>query len=384
MNEASAPAHNRRSPEALEGATVELVDLRRSFGPTKALDGLSLTIAPGELVALLGPSGCGKTTALRVLAGFEVPDSGRVLVDGADVTSVPAQRRDMGMVFQSYSLFPNMTALDNVAFGLRMRRWRVGARHEKATTLLELVDLVPEAGKYPHQLSGGQQQRVALARALAIEPRVLLLDEPLSALDAKVRLQLRDQIKLIQTRLHTTTLFVTHDQEEALSMADRVCVMRNGRIEQVDTPSTLYSAPATPFVAEFVGTMNRLPGVTTSRDAVIVLGTEVPIRNKRSRPSGAGVVVLIRPESLRLTPAAHGRGIVMAKTFLGASTRVSVLIEDEITVLVDRPSDEMSAVDIGAAVEIAVLDREVLVSSSASPAPEREPVGAASETPNGA
>jgi putative spermidine/putrescine transport system ATP-binding protein len=383
VNEASSPAHDGRPPEAAEGATVELVDLRRTFGATKALDGLSLTIVPGELVALLGPSGCGKTTALRVLAGFEAPDSGRVLVDGKDVTGVPAQRRDMGMVFQSYSLFPNMTALDNVAFGLRMRGWRVGARHEKAAALLELVDLAPEAAKYPHQLSGGQQQRVALARALAIEPRVLLLDEPLSALDAKVRLQLRDQIKLIQTRLHTTTLFVTHDQEEALSMADRVCVMRSGRIEQVDTPSTLYSAPATPFVAEFVGTMNRLPGVTAPGDAVVVLGAEVPIRNKRSRPSGAAVQVLIRPEGLGLTPAPHGRGIVMAKTFLGAATRVSVLIEDETTVLIDRPSDEMATVDVGAAVEIAVLDREVLVSSSSTPALEREPVGA-SETPSGA
>jgi putative spermidine/putrescine transport system ATP-binding protein len=222
-----------------EGAAVDLIDLRRRFGPTRALDGLSLTIAPGELVALLGPSGCGKTTALRVLAGFEAPDTGRVVVDGKDVTRIPAQRRDMGMVFQSYSLFPNMNALDNVGFGLRMRGWRVGRRRERAETLLEMVGLESEAKKYPHQMSGGQQQRVALARALAIEPRVLLLDEPLSALDAKVRLQLRDQIKLIQTRLHTTTVFVTHDQEEALSMADRVCVMRNGRIEQVDAPSVL-------------------------------------------------------------------------------------------------------------------------------------------------
>jgi putative spermidine/putrescine transport system ATP-binding protein len=364
-----------------EGAAVDLIDLRRRFGPTRALDGLSLTIAPGELVALLGPSGCGKTTALRVLAGFEAPDTGRVVVDGKDVTRIPAQRRDMGMVFQSYSLFPNMNALDNVGFGLRMRGCR---RRERAETLLEMVGLESEAKKYPHQMSGGQQQRVALARALAIEPRVLLLDEPLSALDAKVRLQLRDQIKLIQTRLHTTTVFVTHDQEEALSMADRVCVMRNGRIEQVDAPSVLYSAPATPFVAEFVGTMNRLPGRTAPDGAVAVLGGVVPIRNKKSRPSDTPVEVLIRPEGLTLAAVDHGQAIVMAKTFLGAVTRATVLLEGETMVQVDRPSDEMAAIDIGAAVEVKVIERDVLVaSSSAASTDSRESVGAASDAPNG-
>ena len=221
------------------GATVELGGLRRRFGATQALDGFTLTLQPGELVALLGPSGCGKTTALRVLAGFETVDSGQVLVDGVDQSRIPAQKRDMGMVFQSYSLFPNMTALDNVAFGLRMRKMGSKARRARALEQLDLVGLESEAAKYPHQMSGGQQQRVALARALAIEPRVLLLDEPLSALDAKVRVQLREQIRVLQTRLKITTLFVTHDQEEALSMADRVCVMRSGRIEQVDTPSVL-------------------------------------------------------------------------------------------------------------------------------------------------
>ena len=197
---------------------------------------------------------------------------GRVLVDGVDQARIPPQRRDMGMVFQSYSLFPNMTAQDNVAFGLRMRKVGSQERRTRALEQLELVGLASEAAKYPHQMSGGQQQRVALARALAIEPRVLLLDEPLSALDAKVRVQLREQIRVLQTRLKITTLFVTHDQEEALSMADRVCVMRAGRIEQVDTPSTLYSAPATPFVAEFVGTMNRIPGAITDDGRVGLLG----------------------------------------------------------------------------------------------------------------
>ena len=234
-------------------------NLSRTFGTTRALDGLNLKLAPGELVALLGPSGCGKTTALRIVAGFETADSGTVEVNGQDVSGIPAAKRDMGMVFQSYSLFPNMSALDNVSFGLRMRRLGSAERQRRAGDLLDMVGLSAQGKQYPHQLSGGQQQRVALARALAIEPRVLLLDEPLSALDAKVRLQLREQIRSLQQRLGTTTLFVTHDQEEALSMADRVGVMRDGRLEQIATPDELYDRPATPFVAEFVGIMNRIP-----------------------------------------------------------------------------------------------------------------------------
>ena len=263
------PAAASGSPE---GTPVSLRNLTRAFGATKALDGMSLDIAPGELVALLGPSGCGKTTALRIVAGFEFADSGEVLVNGKDVSGVPAAKRDMGMVFQSYSLFPNMSALDNVGFGLRMRKAAAAQRRRKAAELLDMVGLSAQAGQYPHQLSGGQQQRVALARALAIEPHVLLLDEPLSALDAKVRLQLREQIRTLQQRLGTTTIFVTHDQEEALSMADRVGVMRDGRLEQVADPSELYSRPATAFVAEFVGTMNRLPGELAGPGTVTVLG----------------------------------------------------------------------------------------------------------------
>ncbi len=254
------------------GAPVTMHGLSRSFGAVRALDGLTLDIAPGELVALLGPSGCGKTTALRIVAGFEFADSGTVTVDGRDIAPIPAARRDMGMVFQSYSLFPNMSALDNVGFGLRLRKASGADRARRAAALLDMVGLSGQAKQYPHQLSGGQQQRVALARALAIEPRVLLLDEPLSALDAKVRLQLREQIRTLQQRLGTTTLFVTHDQEEALSMADRVGVMKEGRLEQIATPSELYSRPATAFVAEFVGIMNRLPGTYRGGDEVTVLG----------------------------------------------------------------------------------------------------------------
>jgi putative spermidine/putrescine transport system ATP-binding protein len=352
------------------GATVELTGLRRRFGATQALDGFTLTLQPGELVALLGPSGCGKTTALRVLAGFETVDSGRIVVDGVDQSRIPAQRRDMGMVFQSYSLFPNMSALDNVAFGLRMRKVPSGDRRARALEQLELVGLASEADKYPHQMSGGQQQRVALARALAIEPRVLLLDEPLSALDAKVRVQLREQIRVLQTRLKITTLFVTHDQEEALSMADRVCVMRAGQIEQVDIPSTLYSAPATPFVAEFVGTMNRIPGTITDDGRVGLLGSVVDIRTGPgggSYPSGTPVDVLVRPEGLAVTPSPQGRGIVMTTTFLGSITRAGVLLDEDVMVYADL-SNSAEPIVTGSAVEVTLTERAVMVADRTSPA----------------
>src|SRR5579862_1270408 len=300
-NTASDPAaaDGLRSVSGAHGTSVLLQNLSRSFGATKALDGLSIEIAPGELVALLGPSGCGKTTALRIVAGFEHADTGSVIVDGKDISGVPANRRDMGMVFQSYSLFPNMNALDNVGFGLRMRKLGAAGRRKKAQELLDMVGLAPQAKQYPHQLSGGQQQRVALARALAIEPRVLLLDEPLSALDAKVRLQLREQIRTLQQRLGTTTLFVTHDQEEALSMADRVGVMNNGRLEQIAAPSELYSEPATAFVAEFVGTMNRIPGrLDGTGDRVSAVGQTVPVIGGAADSLAGDVDVLVRPEGL--------------------------------------------------------------------------------------
>lgn len=363
---AAAHAAATSPPGERRGTTVRLVDLHRRFGQTRALDGLDLTIEAGELVSLLGPSGCGKTTALRVLAGFERLDSGRVLVNGTDVTNVPAQRRDMGMVFQSYSLFPNMHALDNVAYGLRMRRVGGAERRRKAGELLELVGLSKQAKQYAHQLSGGQQQRVALARALAIEPRVLLLDEPLSALDAKVRVQLREQIRALQTRLRTTTVFVTHDQEEALSISDRVCVMRDGRIEQVDVPSELYANPATAFVAEFVGIMNRVPGRASER-GVVVLGREVAVRGGTGaqRPLGSVVDVLVRPEELTVVPASAGASVVVGKTFFGAVTRVAVLLEQGVTVEVDRHSAEAAALDPGALVDVTVAVPEVMLAETA-------------------
>ena len=225
---------------------------------------------------------------------------------------------------------------------------------------MDTVGLADEAAKYPHQMSGGQQQRVALARALAIEPQVLLLDEPLSALDAKVRVQLREQIRALQTRLHITTVFVTHDQEEALSMADRVSVMRSGKIEQIDSPAMLYSNPATPFVAEFVGTMNRVPG-RLERNGVAVLGAVVPVRGGVQGAPGTAVDVLVRPEQLALVPAAHGDGIVMTKTFLGPVTRVGVLLGSEVAVLVDRASADAAALELGAPVELSVSATDLMV-----------------------
>jgi putative spermidine/putrescine transport system ATP-binding protein len=345
-------------PRRDNGARVSLQNLSRHFGQTRALDGLTLEIEPGELVALLGPSGCGKTTALRILAGFETSDSGSVTVDGRDVSHIAPAKRDMGMVFQSYSLFPNMSALDNVAFGLRMRKKGTAERRARAGELLDMVGLTDQVQQYPHQLSGGQQQRVALARALAIEPSVLLLDEPLSALDAKVRLQLREQIRALQQRLHTTTLFVTHDQEEALSMADRVGVMRDGRLEQLATPSELYARPATAFVAEFVGTMNRLPGEAEGNGRVRVLGSTLPITG--DRPDGP-LDVLIRPEELRIAAARGGNGIVTIATFLGSITRVHALLSGDVTVQVDVPSTESAALAPGTSVQVSVAEAEVLV-----------------------
>ena len=347
------------------GTSVSLRNLTRVFGATKALNDMSLEIAPGELVALLGPSGCGKTTALRIVAGFEFADSGEVLIDGRDVSGVSASKRDMGMVFQSYSLFPNMSALDNVAFGLRMRKVNGGARRKRAGELLDMVGLAPQAGQFPHQLSGGQQQRVALARALAVEPRVLLLDEPLSALDAKVRLQLREQIRTLQQRLGTTTLFVTHDQEEALSMSDRVGVMRAGRLEQLAEPAELYARPATAFVAEFIGTMNRLPadlggGGTT----VTVLGATVPAQE--GAPDSGPVDALIRPENLTVAATEGGNGIVTHRTFLGAVSRVAVRLSGDTEVVVDIPSSVALGMAPGIAVQVGLPGTPVLVAARES------------------
>jgi putative spermidine/putrescine transport system ATP-binding protein len=348
---------------------VRLEGLSRHYGDVKALDGLDLTLHPGELVVLLGPSGCGKTTTLRLLAGLEDADTGRVMVGGQDVTGLPASKRDMGMVFQAYSLFPHMTVKDNVAFGLKLRHKPRTERDKRAMDMLELVGLTSQAGRYAHQLSGGQQQRVALARALAIQPQVLLLDEPLSALDAKVRAQLRDEIRRIQLEVGTTTLFVTHDQEEALAIADRVGVMRDGRIEQLGSPTDVYSRPATPFVAEFVGLSNRLPGEATGSGTVVVRGATLPLVDT-DMPAGP-VLALVRPEAVTVAAGESAEagpltGRVIATTFLGATSRVTVDLGDT-TVMAAMATAEASTLSAGQGVTLTIRPNPVLVSAD-SPA----------------
>jgi putative spermidine/putrescine transport system ATP-binding protein len=356
-SQTDSPATTAEPPAPGGGVEVRLVDLRRTYGTVHALDGLSLVLEPGELVALLGPSGCGKTTALRALAGLEELDSGRVMVGGKDITRVSAHRRNMGMVFQAYSLFPNMTARDNVAYGLRLRKTAADARRKRADELLELVGLATHATRYPHQLSGGQQQRVALARALATAPQVLLLDEPLSALDAKVRAQLRDEIRRVQREVGTTTLFVTHDQEEALAMADRVGVMSAGQLQQIAPPSELYERPRTAFVAEFVGLTNRVPG--TARDGrVRVLGVELPLL-EGSVADGAATV-LVRPEAVEIALDDDGNGRVVAPTYLGSMGRVEVRLDDGTSVLAQVPSHQATQLSPGTPVRVTVRPTPVL------------------------
>ena len=295
----------RATPRA--GVEVRLENLTRKYATTTALDRLTLTLAPGELVALLGPSGCGKTTALRLLAGLEQADSGHVVIAGKDVTNVPANRRNIGMVFQAYSLFPHMSARQNVEFGMQLQHVGAAERRERAREVLDLVGLGPHMDKFAHQLSGGQQQRVALARALAIKPKVLLLDEPLSALDAKVRARLRDEIRRVQLEVGITTLFVTHDQEEALAIADRVGVMQSGHLEQLGPPVMVYSRPATPvgtvIAVAFLGAMSR---VTVDLGDTIVLA-QMATSAASDTPAGTKVRLALRPDPVliqREEPAA--------------------------------------------------------------------------------
>ncbi len=335
------------------GVAVELAGLHRHYGEVHALDGLDLELAPGEMVVLLGPSGCGKTTALRILAGLEQPDQGRVRVGGRDITELPANKRDMGMVFQAYSLFPHLSVAQNVQFGLRLRGRARRHRRDRVAAMLELVGLADQRNRYPHQLSGGQQQRVALARALAIEPQVLLLDEPLSALDAKVRVQLRDEIRRIQLEVGTTTLFVTHDQEEALAIADRVGVMNAGRLEQLDAPAVLYSSPASPFVGAFVGLSNRI-AATVSGDKAVVLGQELPTL-PGSAQSG---VALVRPEALSVGPGTGAT--VVAVSFRGPVSQVTLDVAGTI-VNAQISSTVASGLDPGREVALVVEPSPVLV-----------------------
>ena len=314
-------------------AYLSLQGISKRFADVIAVKHFDLDIPKGSLVSLLGPSGCGKTTTLRMIAGFEQPDpgEGRILLDGQDITLVPPNRRDIGMVFQSYALFPNMTVRANIAFGLRMHRLAKPEIDVRVREILDLVRLRETAGRFPHQLSGGQQQRIALARALAIRPRVLLLDEPLSALDAEVRVALRGEIRRIQSELAITTVYVTHDQEEALSISDLVVVMNRGAIEQIGAPEVIYHAPRTRFVAGFIGTANQFNGVVQGGDSVMWNGVRLLVPPRPGYGDSTEAVVLVRPENMTVheqDPRPGGgnviQGIVETITFHGALTRLGI------------------------------------------------------------
>ena len=331
-------------------ADVRMTGVRKVFGSTVALSDFTLEIQSGELICLLGPSGCGKTTALRILAGFEKPDAGTVEVGGEDITTVPTPKRGFGMVFQEYSLFPNMTGRANVDFALKLRKAGATERKETVDRLLAITGLTEHADKFPHQMFGGQRQRVALARALASQPRLLLLDEPLSALDAQVRDSLREEIRRVQREVGVTTLFVTHDQHEALAIADRVGVMSQGVLEQLDPPRALYESPATAFVAGFVGTVNRIPSERVD-GGWRVLNRVVP-----GRPASEGAsLAVVRPEQLAVDLDPEGGGSVRETTFLGPLTR-AIVERDGQTLIVDVLTSEFPTLSAGAPVRVRLRD----------------------------
>jgi len=319
--------------------------LKKSFGTSVVVHDFSLTVERGEFISLLGPSGCGKTTVLRMIAGFEQPSQGSVVIDGEDVTHLAARSRRIGMVFQSYALFPNLTVAGNIAFGLKV----AGTAREQIETrvgeMLALIGLPQLRNRYPAELSGGQQQRVSLARALAIRPRILLLDEPLSALDAKIRVSLRDEVRAIQRELNITAIFVTHDQEEALALSHRVVVMSQGNVEQVGTPAEIYRAPRTPFVATFVGTVNLLPCVVTDAAAGQVKFLDTPLATGRVLPAAVGdsIRLGLRPEALSIVPFEGAENRIAATvrdvTFLGPIVRLRVVLAPEIDAVVDLHGD---------------------------------------------
>lgn len=341
---------------------VILKDLVKSYGEKTVLRNFNLSIGEGEMVALLGPSGCGKSTSLKILAGLEQADSGEVIINGRDVSGLPTRKRNLGIVFQAYSLFPHMDAVDNVAYGLKIRGVDAGARRKRAEELVELVGLHEHAAKYPGQMSGGQQQRVALARALAVEPEVLLLDEPLSALDAKVRVQLRDEIRRIQLQEGIATLMVTHDQEEALVMADRIGVMNEGVIAQIGNPTEIYRHPQSPFISSFVGITNRAPGIV--RDGRInVMDVEMDIVNKDTPVQDGDIMVaLLRPEEFEIRNDAEGRFQVTDVQLRGIFS--AVMLEHDIypgQLRVDVSTTKADQIVLGQRVKLDLVRSEAVI-----------------------
>ena len=342
-------------------ADLQLVGLAKHYGPTIALDGVSITVADREFVTLLGPSGSGKTTALRIVAGFIEPTDGTVFIGGRDVTWLPPERRDIGMVFQSYALFPHMTVWKNIAFGLERRRIPRADRDRQVGEALDLVRLTGLGGRYPRELSGGQQQRVALARALAIRPTLLLLDEPLSNLDAKLRGEVRLEIRRLQRDLGITTVLVTHDQEEALTVSDRIAVMREGRIEQIAAPGALYTAPANRFVAEFVGRMNFLPVTRVEGGDNSFASYRLPdgqiLRAPITGDTPSEGTLAIRPEALRCGPPPDTNSNNLTATleyrvFLGEITEVGARLPDNTAVVIRTLDPSGIPTDPGAPISL--------------------------------
>ncbi|MBE2200632.1 MAG: ABC transporter ATP-binding protein [Anaerolinea sp.] len=349
-------------------SSLELSQLQKQYGRTTAVDDFNLQVDSGEFISFLGPSGCGKTTTLRMIAGFETPTSGQIQVNGRDITKKRPNQRQIGMVFQSYALFPNMSVADNIGFGLKVAGKPRSEIQERVGEMLALVKMEELGGRYPYQLSGGQQQRVALARALAIRPQLLLLDEPLSALDAKIRLSLRTEIRAIQRQLGITTIYVTHDQEEALSLSDRVVVMNESRIEQVGTPFEIYNFPTTLFVASFVGTLNILPGQVAQpgSDQVWVDGQQIRASRPVPDAMGAGPISLaLRPELLSLN--GHGaaenqlHGRVETISFLGSIVRIQVRLQEHALFLDEFNNPHLALPNIGDAVSVSFQREACLV-----------------------
>ena len=323
--------------------TLELSNVSKIFQKdrerVRAVDNVSMTVAPGEMVTFLGPSGCGKTTTLRMVAGFEIPSGGTITIDGQDVTNVPVNRRDIGFVFQNYALFPHMSVFENVAYGLRVKGDREEEIRRKVREGLDLVGLTKAEKRFPNQLSGGEQQRVALARVLVLQPRVLLMDEPLSNLDAKLRIHMRTEIRRIQKHLNITCLYVTHDQGEALTMSDRIMVMNRGKVEQIGAPMEIYSDPSSLFVADFIGQSNIIPGGVLSAEngmvSVALAGITVPVRavKNASLAPGDTAAVVVRPENLLPSEGEGMKGSVLTATFLGGRMEYEVSLESGQTVL---------------------------------------------------
>ncbi len=320
------------------GESVVFSNVTKSYGNKEVLHSFNFDIKAGEMICLLGPSGCGKSTALRCLSGFESITQGDIRIGERSVAGVPPQKRGIGMVFQQYSLFPNMNVLDNVAFGLKVKKVPKDERRTKAREMLKIVGLEDYAESFPNRLSGGQQQRVALARALVMNPSVLLLDEPLSALDAKIRVQLRDEIRALQRKLGITAIFVTHDQEEALAVADRIAVMHDGNIEQIGTPKELYLTPATPFVADFVGQSNKIETTVQPNGKVNICGFELPLSTPL--PANTLATVFIRPENVLIEHDGQSRFEVSHTSFLGSIERTSVRADNITLVSQHAPMEQ--------------------------------------------